>query len=53
MEDEVLKRLFPELRDGELQTARENFDAYLEFAWEIFEDMQAATGAVDPDPDEL
>ena len=53
MEEEALKRLFPELKDDELQTARENFDAYLELAWEIYEDMQAAIGAVDHDPDEL
>lgn len=53
MDDEVLKKLFPGLKDDELQTARENLDAYLELAWEIYEDKQAATGTVDPDPDEL
>jgi hypothetical protein len=53
MEDEVLKKLFPALKDDELQTARENLDAYLELAWEIYEDMKAGTGAVDPDPNAL
>jgi hypothetical protein len=53
MKDEVLKKLFPALKDDEFQTARENIDAYLELAWEIYEDMKAGTSAVDPDPGEL
>lgn len=53
MEDEVLKRIFPALTDDELQAAREHFDAYLELAWEIYEDMKAGIGAVDPNPSEL
>lgn len=53
MDDAVLKKLFPSLRDDELQTARENLDAYLELAWEIYEDIKAGTDAVDPDPGAL
>ncbi len=53
MDDAVLKKLFPSLGDDELQKARENLDAYLELAWEIYEDMKAAQGDVDPDQDEL
>lgn len=53
MDDEVLKQIFPGLKDDEIQTARENLDAYLELVWEIYGDMKAGTGAVDPDPREL
>jgi hypothetical protein len=53
MDDEVLKRIFPGLKDDEIQTARENLDAYLELAWEIYGDMKAGTGTVDHDPAEL
>ncbi len=53
MDDEALKKLFPGLRDDELQTARENLDAYLELAWEIYEDMKAGAGDIDPDPGAL
>ena len=53
MDDDVLKRLFPALKQDELETARENLTAYLELAWEIYEDMKAEKGLVDPDPEEL
>jgi hypothetical protein len=53
MDDAVLKKLFPSLGDDELQKARENLDAYLELAWEIYEDIKAAQGDVDPNPKEL
>jgi hypothetical protein len=53
MDDEALKKIFPGIKDDELQSARENLDAYLELAWEIFEDMKVGTHAVDRDPEEL
>jgi len=53
MDNEALKKLFPSLADDELPAARENLDAYLELAWEIYEDAKAGTGPVDPDPDAL
>lgn len=40
MNDDVWKELYPALTDEELQIARENLDAYLELAWEIYEDAQ-------------
>jgi hypothetical protein len=41
------KELYPTLTDEELRTACDNLDAYLELAWEIYEDMLAIdrTGA--------
>lgn len=45
MNIEPLKALWPRLNDDELADARENLDAYLALAWEIYEDIQE--GAVD------
>lgn len=53
MQDEAWKKLFSGLDDDELQTAREHLDAYLELAWEIFEDIKVGTGPVDREPGEL
>lgn len=36
-----IRALFPNLRDDELEEAASNFDAYIEVAWEIFEDMKS------------
>jgi hypothetical protein len=41
MADNTLEKRVPDLTEEELQIARENLDAYLELAWEIFEDMRA------------
>lgn len=41
MADNIWKELYPALTNEELQIARENLDAYLELAWEIYEDVQA------------
>ena len=40
MISDLWKELYPALTDDELQIARENLDAYLELAWEIYEDVQ-------------
>ena len=40
MISDLLKELYPALTDEELQIARENLDAYLELAWEIYEDAR-------------
>ena len=37
---DLWRELYPALTDDELQIARENLDAYLELAWEIFEDAR-------------
>jgi hypothetical protein len=44
MADNIWKELYPALTNEELQIARENLDAYLELAWEIYEDVQAQEG---------
>jgi hypothetical protein len=41
MADNTFEKRAPDLTDEELQIARENLDAYLELAWEIFEDMRS------------
>ena len=41
MADKTLEKRDPDFTNEELQIARENLDAYLELAWEIFEDMRA------------
>jgi hypothetical protein len=41
MADNIWKELYPALTSEELQIARENLDAYLELAWEIYEHVQA------------
>jgi hypothetical protein len=49
MNDDAWKKLFPSVAAEELQTARDNLDAYLALAWEIFEQLQSATDEVDRD----
>jgi hypothetical protein len=41
MADNTFEKRASDITDEELQIARENLDAYLELAWEIFEDMRA------------
>jgi hypothetical protein len=45
MNIEELRKLYPKLTEDELRIASENLDAYLELAWEIFEENQAAVRA--------
>ena len=40
MRDESLQEMYRELTDDERRMAAETLDRYLEFAWEIFEEMQ-------------
>jgi hypothetical protein len=42
--------LYPGLTEAELLIASENIDAYLELAWEIFEDLPERNSAVDREP---
>jgi hypothetical protein len=44
MADVTAKVNSPGPANEELQIARENLDAYLELAWEIFEELQAGKG---------
>jgi hypothetical protein len=53
MHTDAWKELYPTLTEEELQIARENLDAYLELAWEIYEEIQERTGPVDPGGDRL
>jgi hypothetical protein len=41
MNGETWRNIFPTLTDDELRNASENLDAYLELAWEIFEEITA------------
>lgn len=41
MNVDALRKLYPTLTDEELRIAGENLDAYLQLAWEIFQEMQA------------
>jgi hypothetical protein len=34
-----LRKYFPKLPDEELEEAAQNIDAYLELAWEVFEEL--------------
>lgn len=40
MQNELLRALFPALRDEELKVAEENLDRYLQLAWEICEELR-------------
>lgn len=53
MDLEALRALYPGLTGDELRIASENLDAYLELAWEIFEDIRAQAAPVDRDPVQL
>ncbi|MGA8087644.1 MAG: hypothetical protein WCA10_10075 [Terracidiphilus sp.] len=47
MSVQAWRGLYPGLTEAELLIASENIDAYLEIAWEIFEDLPERNGAVD------
>jgi hypothetical protein len=46
MNVQAWRGLYPCLTESELLIASENIDAYLELAWEIFEDLPERNGAV-------
>jgi hypothetical protein len=50
MSVQAWRGLYPDLSEAELLVASENIDAYLELAWEIFEDLPERNGAVDREP---
>jgi hypothetical protein len=50
MNVQAWRELYPRLTEAELLIASENIDAYLEIAWEIFEDLAERNGAVDGEP---
>jgi hypothetical protein len=50
MNVQAWRELCPGLTEAELLFAFENIDAYLELAWEIFEDLPERNGGVDREP---
>ena len=41
-EKRIFRELYSELSDEELEEAVQNLDAYLEIAWEIFEEIETS-----------
>ena len=41
-EKRIFRELYSDLSDEELEEAVQNLDAYLEIAWEIFEEIEAS-----------
>lgn len=46
MNADILRKLYPTLTYEELRIAGENLDAYLQLAWEIFQEMQAESASL-------